>query len=553
VNFEIQSNSYNNSHVLEGWISFDTLTNNDVPNRLAVLEWSAAGGSVQDYAPEMATTQNASNKYWVTIDCDNNGDAVADGSVYVIHIIQIYPTNMQTGISLTTNVYIKFDSTINNSTVSTTTVYLQDSDFNKVAGSFTVSGSNVTFNPTANLKPNEFYTMTVTTSVLDIYGHSLASNAVWYFYTEPGVATSHNYNTITINADESDWDNSNIVTYDNSLTENLWGDGASEDGTLAYATTNIKITWDGSRLYFAVLKLNNGSSGADWYDFLAFDVTRDRQGAERFTNANYCGTVHFQYNRRPEYIMQLDHFDLGYRWDRDSSETRLYKWNGSTWSVNGSIGNQFDIQPESYENSRIVEGWIDVTSLTDENGNLPNRVAVIDFSAVRSGGTVYDFCREMPAPGSTHTWATNKYWLTFDIDNDDNEVPDGVGGGTTLSIVKSVENVTLGGSGSLPIPGTTIDYLITYSNTGSIAANNVIIYDDLPVNYVVYKTNGGGTATGWTVQYSTNTTPDQSWDSTHYNSVLPANKADIKWIRWIKASVGTAEDGLTLKYSVTIK
>jgi parallel beta-helix repeat protein len=550
VDFSIQSNSYNNSKVLEGFIKFSLL---DKFTRVSVIHWAGYSGSVLDYTPEMPNSQTASNKYWRTFDSDNNYDTIPDGIPLYLHIISTYPTNRAKAISRSTNIKIKFDDLIDNSSISTSTVYLQDSDFNKVPGTFNISGSNLTFSPSTSLKPNEFYTVTVTTFVLGSMGQYLASNYIFHFYTTNGSATSHNYNSIILDADESDWDNSNNVTYDNTKTENIASDSATEDGILAHATTNLKITWDSSKLYFALLKKNAGTSSADWYDFIAFDVTRDDYGAERFTNSLYCGTVHFMKNRMPEYILQIDHTEIAYKWDRDGSETYLYKYNGTNFVQIGTIGIDYDIQPESYNTSRIVEGYIDLSIFKDRDNKLPNRVAVMNFAALRTAGTVYDFCPEFKAPGTSHTWATNKYWVTFDIDNDNNEIPDGTAGGTSLSIVKYISNIKLNGNSTALIPGSTIEYVIKYSNIGTTAANDVVIYDKIDINYLVFKTNLQGSASGWTFQISTNLTPNQSYDSTDYSDVIPSDKTKIKWIRWKKASVGTDEDGLTLKFSVILK
>ncbi len=125
-------------------------------------------------------------------------------------------------------------------------------------------------------------------------------------------------------------------------------------------------------------------------------------------------------------------------------------------------------------------------------------------------------------------------------------------GEAMLSISKSISNITLGGINFRAIPGATIIYKIIYSNTSLNASSNAIIYDKLADN-VVYRTNFFGTAAGWTVEYSTNTSPDQTWNSVDYTNVCPFPKNLIKWIRWCKPSVAANEDGKILFYKGLIK
>ncbi|MBU1077260.1 MAG: right-handed parallel beta-helix repeat-containing protein [Spirochaetes bacterium] len=126
------------------------------------------------------------------------------------------------------------------------------------------------------------------------------------------------------------------------------------------------------------------------------------------------------------------------------------------------------------------------------------------------------------------------------------------GANTTISISKSVSNVTLAGVQRSAIPGSTVKYLIEYSNTGSVSADEVVIYDRMEYSMTTFKTAYNGTATSWTLQYSTNTSPSQSYSSADYDNTLP-NKEDIKWVRWKKPSVATTEDARTLFFEIIIK
>ena len=121
----------------------------------------------------------------------------------------------------------------------------------------------------------------------------------------------------------------------------------------------------------------------------------------------------------------------------------------------------------------------------------------------------------------------------------------------SLSVSKSVSNITLVGISTNPIPGSTLEYKITYTiTTNLIQASNLIIFDKLPT-YVTYVTDYPGTATGWTVEYSTNTNPSMSYNSGDFTTTRPA-KTKIKWIRW-KKPVSGAESNKTLFFKVMIK
>lgn len=122
--------------------------------------------------------------------------------------------------------------------------------------------------------------------------------------------------------------------------------------------------------------------------------------------------------------------------------------------------------------------------------------------------------------------------------------------GPSLTMVKSVSNVTLGGVDNIAIPGATITYKIWCSNAGAAGTTRVVIYDHINSN-TLYKSNSSTNSGGWTNQFSTNTNPDNSYDSTDYISTEPAASA-IKWLRWKKPSMAAGETGRLL-FKVIIK
>lgn len=127
---------------------------------------------------------------------------------------------------------------------------------------------------------------------------------------------------------------------------------------------------------------------------------------------------------------------------------------------------------------------------------------------------------------------------------------------TSIAVYKSVVSNTLGGMASARLPGSTLTYSISYSNTGILDGNRVALYDKIATNTVILSNSWSpivpGTATGWTVQFSTVVSPDQSWSSSDYSTAVPAVR-NIRWIRWVKHPVAVAEKGLTLVYKVSIK
>ena len=123
---------------------------------------------------------------------------------------------------------------------------------------------------------------------------------------------------------------------------------------------------------------------------------------------------------------------------------------------------------------------------------------------------------------------------------------------TTLSLLKSISNITLNAICRPAIPGATIIYKISYSNTGNTKAYYTSIYDKI-IPYVTYNTQGYGNTFGWSFEYSTNNFPNQGYISSDYSFGNPINKNKVKWIRWIKNQISTNEKGLYLWYTIVIK
>ncbi|MBU1077857.1 MAG: hypothetical protein KKH98_11230, partial [Spirochaetes bacterium] len=118
-----------------------------------------------------------------------------------------------------------------------------------------------------------------------------------------------------------------------------------------------------------------------------------------------------------------------------------------------------------------------------------------------------------------------------------------------INVIKTVSNVTLGGVNKNAIPGSTVEYKIYYTNSGLGAGKNVIVYDKVSTNIVTFQTSWGEPI--WTMQWSTNPAPDQSYDSTDYQGIMPA-KTNIIWVRWKKPTFSCYSGG-NFYYKVIIK
>lgn len=110
----------------------------------------------------------------------------------------------------------------------------------------------------------------------------------------------------------------------------------------------------------------------------------------------------------------------------------------------------------------------------------------------------------------------------------------------TIDLSKSITNVTLNMIEGPAMPGATIEYMIhcTINSYGGMNAQNLIIYDKVDYN-TVYATNDSNT-TGWSLEFSTNDLPDQSFNSSDYTNERP-NKSKIQWIRWKNEDTGGGE------------
>lgn len=223
-------------------------------------------------------------------------------------------------------------------------------------------------------------------------------------------------------------------------------------------------------------------------------------------------------------------------------------------TVNVVNGNDVKITWNQAESSDFVRYNIYMTTNMSLWSNLTFQDVVTQINNLSStnftnfnqtSGTYYYYLTVMDNPdppvGSVYT---NECWYSK---KSSVVVPDI----TTLSIVKKVSNITLNSITEQAIPGATITYLISYSNVGFASARNVVVYDNI-ISYLTFRTSYLSTATAWTIQYSTNENPDQSFSSADYtNGFIDKNR--VKWVRWKKNIIGANEDDKSFVLKCIIK
>jgi len=440
-----------------------------------------------------------------------------------LYLINSAPFVNETDVNPTRNVKCFFNTNIDNSTVNSGTIYLQDSDWNIVDATYTVSNNVIKLDPTVRLQPNEYYTVTLTTNLETTLGRSLSFQTQLHFYTAIGLETGHEHHSITVDGALDDWNVGNNVTYNTTINENLADDADSSWGE----TDQLWATWDTEYLYIGIKKAV--ASADEWYDYIAIDTTRDYQGA-----TNNPGNVHnFDYNknRLPEYLLRYNHddvFSLSY-----VNDWRIYKWDGSSW-------NQGTIPSTNRANNgnEIVEVRIPWTTF----GEVPNRIAIANYSYYLGG--INDFCPENIS-GPTN-------WITIDPDNNGDEVADGAVPPPPvidIKITKYADSVTIGSTALGPtnvLPGSTIAYEIAWTNRGDIILTNVVIYDKIPAGTYQAGTLQLDVVIGdssWEEQWSDWVNPDQTYDSTGYVGAEPVPASSTKWVRARSLSVAPGESG----------
>src|SRR5262249_6681105 len=124
-------------------------------------------------------------------------DSVADASISVASVpfavSTVNPADSATNVVVTTPITVTFSKPVLASSLTGSTFKLATSAGNPVLGSITLLAGNrvASFTPAANLAGSTGYRVTLTTSVLDIYGNALGSQFTSSF-TTAAIVTADN-------------------------------------------------------------------------------------------------------------------------------------------------------------------------------------------------------------------------------------------------------------------------------------------------------------------------------------------------------------------------
>lgn len=100
------------------------------------------------------------------------------------------PADNSSNITVNTPVIVVFSEPVSSDSISTSTFMLLDNASNIVNGSFSFSGSIVTFAPFDNLTHFRDYSVSLTTGIKDLAGNTLASAKSWSFSTLSNVVVN---------------------------------------------------------------------------------------------------------------------------------------------------------------------------------------------------------------------------------------------------------------------------------------------------------------------------------------------------------------------------
>lgn len=127
-----------------------------------------------------------------------------------------------------------------------------------------------------------------------------------------------------------------------------------------------------------------------------------------------------------------------------------------------------------------------------------------------------------------------------------------------IEISKSISNVTLQGVPAVdPVPGSVVEYKISCSNKGPGLGNSIILLDELPEKSIYITNVFLSGMTGWTLEFSTNSSPNNSYSSSDFLDwyTMMTNfqwRTNLKWLRYKKASIPVSETG-DVVYRILVK
>ncbi|MBN2789188.1 MAG: Ig-like domain-containing protein [Candidatus Delongbacteria bacterium] len=108
---------------------------------------------------------------------------IAENDITPPAIVSTVPTTDSLGVAIGSNITIKFDEDMDNTTINTSTVTMY-AGTTQIDGTVSYMDSIATFDPDADLEYNTLYTMSVSTGAADLEGNSITSDYIWSFTTE---------------------------------------------------------------------------------------------------------------------------------------------------------------------------------------------------------------------------------------------------------------------------------------------------------------------------------------------------------------------------------
>lgn len=98
------------------------------------------------------------------------------------------PTQYQQNVSAGSDIVVTFSENINGATIDANSFNVDGDACGKIAGFYSTTGAQVTFNPTADFKAGELVTVTLTTGIENTGGDTLEDDYTWQFTVESAVA-----------------------------------------------------------------------------------------------------------------------------------------------------------------------------------------------------------------------------------------------------------------------------------------------------------------------------------------------------------------------------
>lgn len=442
---------------------------------------------------------------------------------------------------LNDNCVLTFNDEIKTEYMNTNHIYILDEYGSKLPCSFfKIDQTNILVVPLVSLEPNHFYELFISIVITSINGYVLQDSYYIPFYSNAGVETVHQYNSISCDGNGNDWITTNIVHYAGLRTELLTND-TGDNTPVDAAITNLWVTWDSTNIYFRLDK-NNGATGFfgnTFQDYIFLDLTHDYSGA---SSSTYDGhTINFSDKAKPDFrIYVFDQWTGGY-----SAGLVCEKWNGSSWidaGISKITWQGIGTPPYNF----ILELGVRADFLTNHAVNAtdssPNRIKVLAYSKWTANSTAIDFCPE------------DQSFIDITPDNNNDNVLDKriIPPSPSFVLYKSISNIVSEYSLNKPVPGALIIYRIMYSNTSLYSASNVIINDRLPacVTFVSNSVNTNLAPGEWIAEFSTNLIPIQSYISINY--LTNDFGLRVKWLRFKKKMISASETGIFF-YSVLVK